>query len=520
MSEISYEVSSTQIKPFTYKIPLISINDDGEPQATLSKNNPSHIKRITFLNLVGRNKKGEIVSFEPMEEVTPFLMAHHIDDEKEESDQLSKALVHFFSFLIKLQEKWDKEYDEDLFDELIDLPRPTWDFMPNRKNQRITYQYRVALKYSVLEEPEHALRLARSTASAYMRAVTKFYSFHLRRGYQFNNEPFAHEIITVNYEANGQSMKAYMSKNVHTTDLRLRFPKSKRNNGEAGEPGRRDLSPLTNTQWAEVKKILLHTKRVIKNVQGQKKFVQLAEEYCLFFLVCRFTGLRKEEVASLHCGQIAKPPRNKTMLRLGVGAEYGSLTKSKEGDNKSRRTVIPSDIMQLLYEYTRSTRYQKRLAKFKGLCETKREAGEDAFFESVDGVDEKKKYVFISHSGIPFFLKLNELNNRWNEVRNTVKAILGQEMRGAIHNLRPTFAVSIFRLLLQKMTTEKALAAVSELLGHEDLDITIKYLKIAENEPTGDEIYEDVLDYMGVFDEWNELEELEDELILVGCTDA
>lgn len=519
-----YEISSTEVKPFTYKVPLVSIDENGEAQVSFAKNNQNHIKKITFLNLIGRNKQGDIVSFEPMEQVNTFLMAHHIDDGKEESDQRSKALIHFFSFLIQLQEKWDEEYDADLFDELIDLPRPTWDFMPVRKSHRVTYQYRTALRYSVLDEPEHSLRLARTTASAYMRAVIKFYSFHIRQGYQFNNPPFVYEIVKLSFESNGQNMKAYMTKDVHTTDLSLNFPRSKRNKGEPGDPSRRDLSPLANSQWAEVEKILLHTKRVLKNVKRHIKFVQLAEEYCLFFLVSRFTGLRKEETASLHCGQIVKPPQKdgvflKPMLRIGVGDEYGSLSKTKDGSNKSRRTIIPSATMQLLYEYSRSERYLKRLKKFRELCEEKRALGEDAFFDSVDGIDENKKYIFISNSGIPFFLKLNELNNRWNEIRNTVKAILGQEMEGSIHNLRPTFAVSLFRILLKKMPTDKALAEVSALLGHDDIATTLKYLKIAENEPTGDEIYEDVLDYLGIFDDLKELNELEDKVVHDGVID-
>jgi integrase len=501
MLKISYEVSSTQVKPFTYRTSMVSIDDHGELQVHYSKTDSVHIKKITFLNLIGRDEKGNIVSKKPITEVNNFLMSRHIYEDREESDQHSKALIHFFSFLILLQEKWDEEYDEDLFDELVDLPRPTWDFMAFRKNQRITYQYRSALKYSVIEEPNRDLRLARSTATAYMNNVLGFYKFYLRQGKIFNNPPFIHEVVNVHFEANGQSMKAYMTKLVHSTDLRLNFPKSSRNKGAAGEPGRRDLSPISNSNWTEVKKILIDTHRVIKNVKGEPKWVSLAKEYCLFFLIGRYTGLRKEEVATLHSEQIVNPPKGKSVLWLSVGAEYGSATKDADGNNKSRTTIIPAIIMRLLYEYQRSDRYKKRLAKFKALCDQKRAAGEEAFFDSVDGVDENKKYLFLSGSGVPFFLKLEELNNRWSEVRNTVRATLGNDMQESIHNLRPTFAINLFRSLLKTMSSDEALARVSSCLGHADLATTLKYLEIATDAPTGDEIYEDLLEFCGVFDE-------------------
>jgi hypothetical protein len=34
------------------------------------------------------------------------------------------------------------------------------------------------------------------------------------------------------------------------------------------------------------------------------------------------------------------------------------------------------------------------------------------------------------------------------------------------------------------------------------------YLKVAQEQPTGDEIWEDVLDYLGVFDEEDEVDNL------------
>jgi len=498
---INYEIKTTEIKPYSYRTPLVAVDENGELSLEHSRQHPTHIKKLVLLNVVGRNQCGKIVSYTPMDHVNRFLMAHHIDDNKQESDQYSKGLVHYFSFLLELQRIWDREYDEDTYDELVDLPRPRWDFFPTRKNQKNTYQYRAALQNAVLNEEDPNLIIARTTATAYMNAVVKFYSFNIRNGYQFNNPPFEHEIVTVNYEASGTTMKSYMSKEVHTTDLRLNFGKSKRNEGGALPSSRRDLNPLTNSEWKSVEHILTNTQRVIKNVAGKLQTTKLPIEYCLFFLVARYTGLRKEEVASLHKGQVLKPDLNKKGMRLGVGGEYGSLTKSKDGGNKSRRTIIPTRIMQLLYEYTRSERYKKRLTKFKELCKAKREAEELGYFDGEDGVDESKEYLFISQTGKPFFTKLTEANTRWNEVRAAVKVTSGKEVHGVIHNLRPTFAVSLFRVLLRKTTPDIALAQVSECLGHEDEAITLMYLKIAQDEPTGDEIYEDVLEYLGIFDD-------------------
>lgn len=501
MSNITYEIRTSEIKPYSYRTPLVSVNDCGELSVEYSKVSPVHIKKITLLNMVGRDSSGKIVTFEPIEQVNRFLMTHHIDDHKQESDQYSKGLVHFFSFLIKFQEQWDDEFDEDIFDELTDLPRPEWDYMAKRKAQRITYQYRQALKDAVIKEINPDLKLARTTATAYMNAVIKFYSFHLRQGYRFNNPPFDHEIININFQTSGTNMKGYMSKAVHTTDLRLNFPRSKRNSGGAIPSSRKDIRPLTNTEWKEVENILLNTKTVIKNVSGHLKPSKLAIEYSLFFLVSRFTGLRREEVASLHQGQIIKPDHRKPILRLGVGEQYGSLTKTRDGNNKTRKTIIPASTMQMIYDYTRTDRYLKRLKKFKELCKSKREAGDVAFFNVEDGVDESKDYIFISSTGKPFFTKLNDLNARWGEIRATVKVKTGRTLEATIHNLRATFAVALFRALLRKTTPDMALAQVSALLGHDDESTTLLYLKIAQDEPTGDEIYEDILDFIGVFDD-------------------
>ncbi|MDO6475539.1 tyrosine-type recombinase/integrase [Alteromonas sp. 1_MG-2023] len=499
--EIIYEIKTTEIKPFTYRAPLIAPDDNGELSVRYSRHQAKHIKKVVLLNLVGRNKKGDIVSYAPLEQVNRFLLAHHLDDNKQESEQYSKGLVHYFSFLIELQRLWDSEFNENLYDESVDLPRPCWDKFPVRKSDKATYQYREALKRAVLRPQNPNQAIARTTATAYMGAVVKFYSFHIRNGYKFNNPPFEHEVVSIHYQGDSKSISSYLSKDVHTTDLRLNFGKSKRSEGGALSSSRRDLKPLTNKEWLAVEGVLTGTRRVIKTITGETTTSSLSIEYCLFFLVARYTGLRKEEVASLHKGQVVKPDEKKKAMRFGVGDHYGSLTKTAGRGNKSRQTIIPTRIMQLLYEYIRSDRYKNRISKFKERCELKRQQGVLGYFDGEDGVDDSKDYLFISQTGVPFFTKLSEANARWNELRATINVSSGLNLIGTVHNLRATFAVSLFRLLLRHVTPDKALALVNECLGHGEESVTLKYLKIAQDEPTGDEIYEDILEFIGAFEE-------------------
>ncbi|MCG3766890.1 site-specific integrase [Vibrio cincinnatiensis] len=529
MAEIIYDIKTKTLKHFTYRKPLVFIDDNGEPQYEYSrdKDNDTHIKKVIFLNLVGYEKlgqldetgkqmmdekgnltfiKGSLLSCEPLDCVNEFILSKHIEDGKEESLQASKALAHYFRFLLDAQAKWDSKYDNDDFEPFKTPPRPAWNKFAVRPNFRATTMYRNAVEKGAI----NGTGLAKTTAMSYVRSMVDFYKYHLRKGMEFNNPPFEFETFLIDTENSGTQMKSHKRKVVQSTDLRLTFPKSKKNDGGKLPNARRDLKPLTNSEWQEIKNILLNTKRVIKNVNCEERLVSLPVEYCLLFRIFRYTGLRKEEGSSLHLGQIFHPDMKNAVLRLGVGNQYGSLTKDPAGgyNNKSRRTIIPSSLMLELYDYSHSPRYKKRLEKFKERCKVEREAGNDAYFDGIDGVDEKKHYIFISNSGVPFFKKLEEINTRWNEIRRTAGINLLNDIDAVVHNLRSTFAVSLFRTFLKKMDAEKALIRVSAFLGHEDLATTLLYLKIAQESPTGDEIWEDVLDYLGVFDDEDELEEL------------
>ncbi len=215
----------------------------------------------------------------------------------------------------------------------------------------------------------------------------------------------------------------------------------------------------------------------------------------------------------MHLGQIVKPEMlinddgkqvyTNPVMQLGVGDEHGSLTKDSTGGNKSRKTVIPAYIMQELYDYTQTVRYKNRLAKFKAWCAAQKGQGNTNIFEGDDAVIPERDYLFITQTGKPMMQRLGDFTMRWGEVRDTANhtQILANKLTGSLHNLRATFAVGVFRNLLKKMTPDKALDRVSALLGHEDLATTMIYLKLAQDAPSGDEIYEEALGFLGIFDD-------------------
>ncbi len=157
MNGIIYDIKTKTIKHFTYRKPSVFIDENGEPQYeySLNKDNYTHIKKVIFLGLVGYEKikkldendkpirdeqgnlifvKGRLVSYESMDYVNEFILAKHVVDDKEDALQASKALAHFFRFVLDAQAKWDNKYDNEDFDPLIDPPRPAWDSFSPRKN--------------------------------------------------------------------------------------------------------------------------------------------------------------------------------------------------------------------------------------------------------------------------------------------------------------------------------------------------------------------------------------------------
>lgn len=508
-------VETTTIKNYLYRKPIVSIDCNGEPVSEYPSGDKGVlIKKMILLNIATYTKDNKLVSFEPIEQANQFLLSKAIEDGVLEISSISRGLVSYFSFLLELQLAWDEEFDEADFNALYDEPRPDWDHFPRIKQNKQTYLYRDGLKLLAINGD-----LAKSTAKNYISNVVNFYKYWLRKGYKFNNPPFEHEVVTLNLSANAFSMKGHYKKQIHTTDLRLKFSKSSRTGGTALESLRRDLKPFTPREWNALQNILMNTRRVLRH-GDDIKLHSLPIEYTNHFMICRYSGLRREEAASLHCDQIVNPKMiindvgeevfEQPILNLGVGDKYKSFTKTPERGNKSRVTIIPASVMKSLYDYTQSERYQKRLIKFRSWCAEEIEAGNTSWFEGDDAINPDLDYLFLTQTGKPMMLRLGDFTNKWVEVRYTLNKSnsIGHKVTGSIHNLRSTFAVDLFRHLLNakdsegtlKFEPDVVLDRVSAMLGHESREMTMEYLEIAQDMPLGDEIYEDVLDYIGVFD--------------------
>lgn len=515
--DTSYQIEISSIPNFVYEKPLASIDENGECQITYRHSGSKiPIKKLPLLHIAGYDNKDNLISYQSLDMVNEFLLSKAIDDGVLELGTDAQGLAHYFSFVLDRQAEWEASYDEKDFDPLYDDPRPEWNVFPRNKQERLTYQYRDGIKQLAIDGV-----LAKTTVKQYMSSVVKFYKHCLRQGIRFNNPPFQFETVNIDFNTSASSMKAYQRKYVHTTDMRIKFSKSARSGGTNLSNLRRDLKPLNSNEWKILQYILMKSRRVVRH--GNNKLQSLPIEFCLHPMICRNTGLRREEAASLHLGQIVNPETiiqdgkevfKMPVMGLGVGDKYQSLTKTAEGfaeKNKSRVTIIPAALMKMLYDYSQTDRYKKRLKKFKAWCKKQTEVGNTYIFMGDDAINPELEYLFITQSGKPMFTRLQDFTGRWVEVRNTANLTQGLDhpISGSLHNLRSTFAVSIFRHLLNKLdeygnpsiTPDDAFDMVSALLGHEDIETTKEYLNIAQDMPSADEIYEDVLNYIGAFDD-------------------
>lgn len=435
---------------FEYRTPVAVIDADGVAQLQYL-NDPIQTNNITFLYRVTRDSKtNNVLTSEPIDVANIYLMSKRLNDGSKSLSTPIRGLIHYFGFLERINMKWDD--------------------MPIRKSNRPTYKYKAALEASYLsQEPEE--HLAITTCKNYMNAVVNFYKHYLRIGVRFNEDPFEHELVFVNLKNNYQHMKSSNRKEVHTTDLRLKIGRDRRNDGTSQE-----LFPLSQKEWEEVDKVIRLERKVIANKTGQDRLSPLACEYSLMFLLARYTGLRREEFATLKERHVFKPnqsDKEKGFCSIDIGPSYNSMTKG----NVDRTIHIPVSLMNELHSYIGSERYIKRRNKFK------------AHF------GETEPNIFITTSGKTFGLA--SINARWVEVRNTVSTRLNHYFNPKLHNLRSTFAVEKMKSLLNRgMKPSDTLTYIQDRLGHVNESTTLHYLKLAQGELGGHEIFENILEHL------------------------
>ena len=359
----------------------------------------------------------------------------------------AQGLLHYFTFLNDIEMNWD------------DMPisarlRPTYKF---RKHLRDVYKSGV---------------LARSTANSYIRVVINFYKFYLGREHPFEHPPFKYEIVKLNTTSSHEYMRSnYIY--VDSTDLRLKLPSDTSYYGLS-----RELIPLSNTEWEEVKKCCSVNATGISKREAGEVIVSLAEEFQLAVELARYSGLRRSEIITLRMKAIYKPSSeqlNKKYLFHSEGLRLDPRLGVKTKNSTIRTAEIPSQLMQNIYDYINTSRYVKRRK----------------LYEKLNFKDSNNPPLFITQKGEAYSSKT--IDARWGELRNAVRKEL-PKFNHKFHNLRSTYAVERLKELLNSGIKEgSALDYLQSVMGHKSRTSLLGYLKFCEQEMSANEIYESAI---------------------------
>ncbi|ELI6431868.1 site-specific integrase [Aeromonas salmonicida subsp. salmonicida] len=462
------KIISYELKNWKYCESEAYVDEHGE-LTIRSSGEFQQIGPITLLYYVEFDDNSKVLFSEPIEAANVYLMYQKIRNDAKCISVTSRALKHFFSFLV----------NENVSRRQTNQPELHWDTMPIRESQRPTYRYRQCLK-SCYHSDDPSIRLARSTCIAYLNRIVDFYKHYLKNHFHFENAPFQYELININVQNSHTYMQAQRRIQIHTTDLRLRLGKDRRKRPSP-------LTALAPYQWAALANILLNTRRVLTRRNGHLVLTKFPEEFSWIFLLMRWAGLRREEVLTLRTNLLFKPntiQMNHGYVEIDIGPSTGVDTKF----DKERTIEIPSQLMAMIYDYLQSTRYIRRRDKF---------IVQDAIQQN----QINDSYLFINEKGKPY--SLSTLNARWSDLRRTLEHPtigLNEPFQHKAHNLRSTYAVERFINLLNHGVDEgKAFSHVQGHLGHERESTTWNYMHQAQDMRKGkrspQEIWENVLDF-------------------------
>lgn len=473
------EVVSHELKGIDFRSPKIFIDENGETQTqyaqTEGKGQPIDKIRLLYY-LETEAESGELVDYFPIVPANNYLINLKINKNLKDTSSASNGLLQYFT-------------------KLLDWENQPWDHFPIRQANRPTYKFKTYLEDAV-KSCNLETHLSPNTAKHYMNVVKNFYMHYMSKGFTFDNPPMVHEVLTQFINADASSMKKYRKIYIHSTDLRLRVARQKKDITE------RPLMALSDEQWDAVDNLVRVKRKVLKKGRnGRYQETSLSIEYALMCLVMRYVGLRREETNTLRENHIKLPTEREMKLNrvsVYIAPSNGIYTK-----NDDARTVkFPARLMKRLYEYIQSARHIKRRKKYENKTKQKAEKLKSDCDnkeipvpkDKLSDIINEPTFLFLTNTGKPY--SNDTLTSRWAEIRNTVQQT-DPDFHHKQHNLRPTFAVSLLRCLINSgIKHGDALAELQLQMGHLDPDTTASYLKQATNAGSGHEISEHVTDYL------------------------
>ncbi len=356
----------------------------------------------------------------------------------------AQALLHYFTFLNDIGMAWDT--------------------MPTALRKRPTYGFKKHLREAYKNGD-----IARSTANSYMGVVIKFYKFYLARNHPFEHPPFKYEIVKVNTSGSHEYMRKTLI-HVDTTDLRLKLPNDTSYYGLS-----RKLIPMNHQEWRLAEKYYKELQTGVSNRSNNTKSVALSQEFQIATELSRYCGLRRSEIISLRVNAIYKPNSEQLKKKYLINADGLNLDPRRGVATKNgtvRIAEIPTELMQLIYDYTNSARYIQR----------------KKLYEESNPEDKYGPPLLLNQLGKPYSPK--SIDARWGELRNAIRSEL-PNFSHKFHNLRSTYAVERLKELLNSGIKEgKALDYLQSVMGHKSRATLLGYLKLSEEVVTANEIHE------------------------------
>ncbi|MEZ8086695.1 hypothetical protein [Vibrio sp. 1S139] len=388
---------------------------------------------------------------------------------------LALALVHYFQFL--------------------DDNKLEWHHMPRMKAQRPTYRFQrhlmdmanIKLPKGVEPNPEP---YKASTVKSMIREIVKFYKcLEDRYGFEFDFRPFNAEDVSITYNtSSANDMEKHKKRRIPSTDLRIK-------GRSITEKDR--LMAMSDTEWG----LFDNQSRIERfgiETDGTKR--KVSENNIRQFQICRFSGLRADEVASLHSGNIIKPTNEdierNTYVDFNFGPQYGNRTK---GGTTNRVCEMPARLMYELFKYVRSEGYIALEQEYKKTAVIRHQITKKPLKENplntplfLNRITKNVRKGMLSGAKVSYVDSVSSktISNRFGEIVRFLKIKHNCDFPHTVHNLRSTYAVRRMEQYHEAFIKagvdparawSKAITSVKGRLGHLSILVTDRYLRQAQS---------------------------------------